>query len=77
MVEIYSTVRKHLNHRLTSSTSTFETTLQKQLPLNTFVIHKNFKPVHFSNKLQSFRIGPYKVIRHLSDVTYELLSQSG
>ena len=77
MLEIYSTAHKLLNQRLTSSTSTFETTHQKQLPPNTFVIHKTFKPVHFSTKPKSLRIGPYKMIRHLSDVTYELLSQSG
>ena len=76
MLEIYSTVHKHLNPRLTSSTSTFETTHQRQLPPNTFVLHKNFKPVHFSTKLRPLRIGPYKKIRHLSDVAYELLSQS-
>ena len=56
MLEIYSTVHKHLNHRLT--TSTFETTHQKQRPLITFVIHKNFKPVHFSTKPTHLRIGP-------------------
>ena len=77
MLETYSTVHKHLNYKLSSSTSTFETTHQKQLPLNTFVIHKNFKPVRFSNKLKPLRIDPYKIIRHLSAVTYELLSQTG
>ena len=49
----------------------------KQLPLNTFVIHTNFKPVTFSNKLKPLRIGPYKILKHLSEVTYELLSQDG
>ena len=49
----------------------------KQLPLNTFVIHTNFKPVNFSNKLKPLRIGPYKILKHLSEVTYELLSQDG
>ena len=77
MLEFYSTVHKHPNHKLTSSTSTFETTHQQQLPLNTYVIHKIFKPVHFSTKLKPLRIGPYKIIRHLSVVTYELLPQTG
>ena len=77
MLEIYSTVHRHINHKLNSQSSTFETTHLKQLPLNTFVIHTNFKPVNFSKKLKPLRIGPYKIINHLSEVTYELLSQDG
>ena len=77
MLEIYSTVHRHLNHKLNSQSSTFKTTHLKQLPLNTFVIHTNFKPVNFSKKLKPLRIGPYKILHHLSEVTYELLSQDG
>ena len=77
MLEKYSTVHRHLKHKLNSQSSTFETTHLKQLPLNTFVIHTNFKPVNFSKKLKPLRIGPYKIIKHLSEVTYELLSQDG
>ena len=77
MLEKYSTVHRHINHKLNSQSSTFETTHLKQLPLNTFVIHTNFKPVNFSKKLKPLRIGPYKIINHLSEVTYELLSQDG
>ena len=77
MLEIYSTVHRHLNHKLNSQSSTFETTHLKQLPFNTFVIHTNFKPVNFSKKLKPLRIGPYKILKHLSEVTYELLSQDG
>ena len=77
MLEIYSTVHRHINHKLKSQSSTFETTHLKQLPLNTFVIHTNFKPVNFSKKLKPLRIGPYKIIKHLSEVAYELLSQDG
>ena len=77
MLEIYSTVHRHLNHKLNSQSSTFETTHLKQLPLNTFVIHTSFKPVNFSKKLKPLRIGPYKILKHLSEVTYELLSQDG
>ena len=71
MLEIYSTVHRHINHKLNSQSSTFETTHLKQLPLNTFVIHTNFKPVNFSKKLKPLRIGPYKILNHLSEVTYE------
>ena len=77
MLEIYSTVHRHLNHKLNSQSSTFETTHLKQLPLNTFVIHTNFKPVNFSKKLKPLQIGPYKILKQLSEVTYELLSQDG
>ena len=77
MLEIYSTVHRHLNHKLNSQSSTFETTHLKQLPLNTFVIQTNFKPVNFSKKLKLLRIGPYKILNHLSEVTYEVLSQDG
>ena len=77
MLEIYSTVHRHINHKLNSQRCTFETTHLKQLPLNTFVIHTNFKPVNFSKKLKPLRIGLYKILNHLSEVTYELLSQDG
>ena len=49
----------------------------KPLPIGTFVIKRNFTQVHFSDKLKPLRIGPYKIIDKLSDVTYELLSQDG
>ena len=38
---------------------------------------RNFTHVHFSDKLKPLRIGPYKIIDRLSDVTYELLAQDG
>ena len=53
MLEIYSTVHRHITNKLNSQNSTFEPTLLKQLPLNTFVIHTNFKPVEISNKLKT------------------------
>ena len=58
MLEIYSTVHRHINYRLNSQNSTFETTHLKQLPLHIFVIHTNFKPVKFSQKLRPLRLGP-------------------
>ena len=45
--------------------------------MGTFVLKRNFTHVHFSDKLKPLRIGPYKIIDRLSDVTYELLSQDG
>ena len=77
MLEIYSTVHRHINLKLNSQNYTFETTHLKQLPLHTFVNHTIFKPVKFSQKLKFLRLGPYKILKHLSDVTYELMSQHG
>ena len=77
MQEIYSTVHRHIDNKLNSQNSTFETTYLKQLSLNTFVIRTNFTPVNFSQKLKPLRLGPYKNLKYLSDVTYELMSQDG
>ena len=49
----------------------------KPLPIGTFVLKRNFTHVHFSDKLKPLRIGPYKIIDRLSEVTYELLLQDG
>ena len=49
----------------------------KPLPIGTFVLKRNFTHVHFSDKLKPLRIGPYKILDRLSDVTYELLAQDG
>ena len=49
----------------------------KPLPFGAFVLKRNFTHVHFSDKLKPLRIGPYKKLDRLSDVTYELLSQDG
>ena len=70
MLEIYSTVNRHMTQKLNSQKSTFETTHLKQLPLNTFVIYTIFEPVKFSYKLKPLRTGQYKIIQHLSDVIY-------
>ena len=47
----------------------------KPHPIGTFVLKRIFSPVPFSDKLKPLRIGPYKSLDRLSDVTYELLSQ--
>ena len=49
----------------------------KPLPIGTFVLKRNFYHVHFSDKLKPLRIGAYKTLDRLLDVTYELLSQDG
>ena len=78
MIEIYSTVLCYKTNKLNSQNSTFETTHLKQTTFSyTFVIHANFKPVKFSEKLKLIRFGPYKIIQHFSDVTSELMAQDG
>ena len=57
-------------------------TLQKPITkvnhfLLALVLKRNFTHVHFSDKLKPLRIGPYKIIDRLLDVTYELLAQDG
>ena len=49
----------------------------KPLSIGVSVLKQNFSHVHFSDKLKPLRIGPYKILDRLSDVTYELLSQDG
>ena len=58
MVAIYSTVHCHVTNKLNSQNSTSETTHLKQFPLNTLVLHTNFTPVQFSNKLELIQIVP-------------------
>ena len=62
MLEIYSTVHRLMNHKLNSQSSTYETTHLKQLPLHTFVIHTNFKPVKISQTFKPFRLGPFRIL---------------
>ena len=77
MLEIYSTVHRHISIKLNLQNSTFETAHLKQLPRNTFVSHANFEPVKISQKHKPIRLGPSKSLQNLSDVTYELMAQDG
>ena len=89
MLQIYSTVYKHKLRKINSHayiTKTYHEGIYYKnlsqklippLPLGTFVLKRNFTHVHFSDKLKPLRIGPYKIIDRLSNVTYELLSQDG
>ena len=38
---------------------------------------RNFQPVKVSQQLKPLHLGPYEVLKHLSDVTYEFMSQDG
>ena len=76
MLQIYSTVYENTLRKINShaySTKTYHE--GKPLPIGTFVLKRNFTHVHISDKLKPLRIGRYKIIDRLSDVTYEFLSQ--
>ena len=78
MLQIYSTVYYYTQKKLNSYayiTKTFHE--GKPLPIGTFVLKRHFTHVRFSDKLKPFRIGPYKILDRLSNVTYELLAQDG
>ena len=78
MLQIYSTVHCYTQKKLNSYAYITKTYHEgKPLPIGTFVLKRHFAHVHFSDKLKLFRIGPYKILDRLSDVTYGLLAQYG
>ena len=78
MLQIYSTVYESTLRKINSHSYITKTYHDgKPLPIGTFVMKRNFKHVHFSDKLKPLRIGQYKILDRLSDVTYELLAQDG
>ena len=78
MLQIYSTVYENTLKKINSHAYITKTYHEgKPLPIGTFVLKRNFTHVHFSDKLKPLRIGPYKILDRLSDVTYELLTQDG
>ena len=48
--------------------------LDKPLPLNSFVLHRSLKAVHFSHKLKSLHIGRFKNFK-TTEVMYELRTE--
>ena len=78
MLQIYSIVYENTLRKINSHAYITKTYHEgKPLPIGTFVLKRNFTHVHFSDKLKPLRIGPYKIIDRLSDVTYELHAQDG
>ena len=78
MLQIYSNVHIYKLKKIRSQAYITKTYHEgKPLPLGTFVLKRNFTHVHFSDKRKPLRIGPYKILERLPDVTYELLSQDG
>ena len=78
MIQIYHTVYENTK-RKNNSFAYFNKTYNNPRPLDigTFVIKRNFLHVRFSDKLKPLRIGPYKVIKKVSDITYEIVNQGG
>ena len=70
MIQIYHTVYE--NTKKNYSFAYFNKTYNNPRPLviGTFVLKKNFLHVHFSDKLNSLRIGPFKNNNKGSDITY-------
>ena len=76
MLQIYSTVYENTQRKINSHAYITKTYHEGEpLPIGTFVLKRNFTHVHFSDKLKPLRIGPFKTLDRLSDVTYELLAQ--
>ena len=79
MLYIYSQQYLTVKERQDSQ-SAINQRLGKAYPLQegTFVLHRNFKTnPKFSKKLQPLKIGPYKIIKKLTAVNYELISPKG
>ena len=51
--------------------------LDKPLPLNSIVLHRNFGVVQFPDKLKPLRNGPFKLLNKPTEVTYELVTSDG
>ena len=78
MVQIYHTVYENTKRKI-NSYAYFNKTYHNPRPLDigTFVLKRNFLHVHFSDKLKPLRIGPFKIINKISDITCEIVNQDG
>ena len=78
MMQIYHTVYENTK-RKNNSFAYFNKIYNNPRPLDigTFVLKRNFLHVHFSDKLKPLRIGPFKIISKISDITYEIVNQDG
>ena len=78
MMQIYHTVYENTKRKI-NSMAYFNKTYHNPRPLDigTFVLKRNFLHVHFSEKLKPLRIGPFKIINKISDITYEIVNQDG
>ena len=78
MLQLHSIVHNYTLKKLNSQAYRTKTYQEgKPLLLGTLVLKRKFTHVHFSDKFEALRIGPYKILDRLSDVTFEFLSQDG
>ena len=78
MIQIYHTLYENTKRKI-NSVAYFNKTYNNPRPLGfgTFVLKRNFLHVHFSDKFEPLRIGPFKIINKVSDITYEIVNQDG
>ena len=78
MIQIYHIVYENKKRKI-NSIAYFNKTYNNPRPLEigTFVLKRHFLHVHFSVKLKPLRIGPFKIINKLSEITYENVNQDG
>ena len=78
MIQIYHTVYENTKKKINSYAYLNKTYHNpRPLDIGTFVLKRNFLHVHFSDKLKPLRIGPFKIINKISDITYEIVNQDG
>ena len=77
-VDIYCTVYENTLKKINSHAYITKSYHEgKPFPIGIFILKRKYSHVHFSDKLIPLRIGTYKFLDSLSDVTYELSSQGG
>ena len=78
MIRIYHTVYENTKRKI-NSFAYFNKTYNNPRPLDigTFVLKRKFFHVHFSDELKPLRIGPFKIVNIISDITYEIVNQDG
>ena len=78
VIQIYHTVYENTKRKI-NSYAYFNKTYHNPRPLDigTLVLIRNFLHVHFSDKLKPLRIGPFKILNKISDITYEIIIQDG
>ena len=76
MMQIYHTSYENTKRKI-NSFAYFNKTYPGPLDIGTFVLKSNFLHVHFSDKLKPLRIGPFKIVYKISDITYEIVNQDG
>ena len=78
LIQIYHTVYENTKRKIISF-AYFNKTYNNSrlLDIGTFVLKRNFLYVHFSDKLKPLRIGPFKIIKKIFDIAYEIVNQDG